>query len=477
MKKLLVLLLVNAVLILCVACFDGKENPSIKATEDGGTPTQSQSPSMTTPTTDPVGEATEPVELDEVHFVKSATISETALYDKNDVRITATEIEYTNYYVKVKLLFENNTETSLSFVSGSMAYCCNSINNYMMYGGFVNCNVEAGKKAYDTVNFEYQELMMCGILAIEEMELAFNIFDEDRNVNIQTGPMRLTTSIDGTADNLNMSFREAVSNVAIQKIYEDTIDFVKCETFYEKNEVSIVSAGVLITEEDTLLLLEVSNKGSQQINFAVGDIAINGIVVSWGIYETETINVGKTGIITVKLTSVLDSELWEVLDISGIDSVSANISLKDMDHEIVVDKTLVSFSRDEQSEIVNTDGVELYNSDEIRVIYKGMVEDASEYSEDLYVVLLIENMGERAIQVDGKSNSLSVNGVMFGYFGFKSVKLHERQYGVVIVTLSDANFENVGISNTSDIRNIELVLRLHENYDTLDEPTISIVFQ
>lgn len=482
MKKIIAFLLVVSSLMLCVACADVAGGQSIPSTGGGLKPTQTQNnsqptsrPTSVTPSeTDPSGEATEPAEPDDIQFVKSATISEVVLYDENDVRITATGIEYTNYNVQVKLLFENNTETSLSFVSGSMVYCCNSINSYMMYGGFVNCNVEAGKKAYDTVNFEYRELLMCGIVAIEELELAFNIFDTERNVEIYTGPMRITTSIEGENDITQMVFHEAVSNPAIQNVCEYTVDFVKCETFYEQNEVRIVTAAVVNAEKDTILLLEVSNNGTQQTNFVVSDLAINGMAISWGTYETETINPGKNAVIAINLTSALDGEFWETLDISRVNSFSGNISLKDMGYNIIADKASVSLHRNEQEETVNTDGVELYNDNDIRIIYKGMVEDASEYSEDVYVILLIENNSNRTIQVDGKSNSLSVNGVMFGYFGFKSVKVSKGEYGVVIVTLGDASFEKVGISDISDICDIELVLRLHENYDTLDEPTVRI---
>ncbi len=57
---------------------------------------------------------------EELTPVFSATINETVLVDEKDVKITATELTYTEYSAELELLIENNSNKDLSFYSGSL---------------------------------------------------------------------------------------------------------------------------------------------------------------------------------------------------------------------------------------------------------------------------------------------------------------------------------------------------------------------
>lgn len=126
-------------------------------------------------------------------FKKGATIEETVLVDENGVKITATELTYGNYSAEVALLIENNSDKDLSFIANSIGYSCNSVNGYMVPEGYLNCDVAAGKKASDTISIGYDTLMLYGIFEIADIEIGFDISDDDYN-HTYTGPITLRTS-------------------------------------------------------------------------------------------------------------------------------------------------------------------------------------------------------------------------------------------------------------------------------------------
>ena len=161
MKKTFAIILTIAMLLSMVACSnttttsESSSNQTEITTTISEEPTTEPSESTTSPTTAPVEEL--------ATFKKNATIPETVLFEENGVKISATALNYGNYSVDLDLLIENNSEKELSFISGSVGYSCNSVNGYMINDGYLNCDVAAGKKAYDTISFDYDALMLYGI--------------------------------------------------------------------------------------------------------------------------------------------------------------------------------------------------------------------------------------------------------------------------------------------------------------------------
>lgn len=59
-------------------------------------------------------------------FSCEGIIEETVMVDESDIKITATDLCYTDYAVQLNLTIENNSDKDLSFVSGSIGYSCNT---------------------------------------------------------------------------------------------------------------------------------------------------------------------------------------------------------------------------------------------------------------------------------------------------------------------------------------------------------------
>ena len=152
-------------------------------------------------------------------FQKTASIEETILYNSDDILITATELGYTDYSADISVVIENNSEKDLTFISNSIGYSCNSVNGYMIADGYINSSVAAGKKANETLSLSYDMLRLYGIFEIADIEIGFDISDDEYN-HIYTGPCQVRTSIADQYDYQRQSYREQSSVTEQQDILD-----------------------------------------------------------------------------------------------------------------------------------------------------------------------------------------------------------------------------------------------------------------
>lgn len=99
--------------------------------------------------------------------------SSKVLMDKNGLKITYAGITSDQYKTTVNLLIENNTAT------GEMVQVRDvSVNGFMVTPVF-SCDVAAGKKANDGLDFYSSNLEKNGITKIETIEFTFHVFESD----------------------------------------------------------------------------------------------------------------------------------------------------------------------------------------------------------------------------------------------------------------------------------------------------------
>ena len=174
MKKVICLLLILCVAVSLVACGDDTNTEGTAETQQ-----QTEGALENKPSDEKLGT-----------FHKNASLAETVMVDEGGVKITATGLNYTDYSVELELTIENNSGKDLSFISGSVGYNCNSINGYMVRDGYLNCDVADEKKANDSISFSYDGLMLYGIHEIADIEIGFDMSDEDYN-HTYSGPRQL----------------------------------------------------------------------------------------------------------------------------------------------------------------------------------------------------------------------------------------------------------------------------------------------
>lgn len=479
MKKFISLLLVMMLALSFAACGGNTESPTASPNAEqqteAATPTDNQQTVDETPTVEPTG--TPEGSSEELGaFNKNAVLEETVMYDENDVKITATGLSYTSYYVELELTIENNSDKDLSFTSGSLGYCCNSINGYMVSNGYLYCDVPAGKKAKDSISFSYDDLMLYGINEIADMEIGFEITDDDYN-ETYTDPCQITTSAFDSHDYTTNHYQATITSPAAMNTYGYEIKLFSEDTLYDDNGIKHLSSVVMVDSDgDTMLLLEFENTSDSILNVTTSNIAINNLLITNSTWSSDTIIPNKHGIIFIDLTRVLEEEYWDIYGIEEVGTVSLSLGQRDIESNRITDDVPVEIVVPDAKAEFDPSGKEIYNNGGLRIIAKTVLEDPSEYSSAMYILLLAENNSGKTLAIDDKYDSLSINGFMIDYI-FDNTEIDDGESAVIEIWLFESSLEDNDITSVSDIEEIEIGLEIEYGRNTFDEPTLNIVFE
>lgn len=390
------------------------------------------------------------------------------------MKITATGLTYTAYSADLNLTIENNSGKNLSFVSGSLGYNCNSINGYMIDGGYLNCDVANGKKANASIRFNYDALMLYGIDEIADMEIGVSMTDDDYNTTY-TGPRQLKTSVAETHDYGTDHYQNTITSGAAMNTYGYEMVHFSQDALYDKNGVKLLSSGVMTNREgETALLLELENATGSVVYLSTSDIAINGLLVNSSTWSSNAINPGKRCIVDVDLSDVLASPYWNVYGITQVGAVSLSLEQCNADGFEIAAETPVEIVVPDVNASFDGIGTEVYNSNGLKIMFKDIVKDPSDYSSDLHVLLLAENNSGKTLTIHDVYNSLSVNGFMTDY-SYYGQELEDGQSAVIEIKLWESSLADSQISSASDIQEIEFGLEIVEEYTAIDKPTLTLV--
>lgn len=463
MKKILTFLLGAVMLLSMTGC-----RPTQPAQD-----TQSASPEAPVQTGIPEtpNTASESGEI----FAPSATIEETVLVDESDIKITATGLKYTAYDVKLGLAIENNTDQDLSFHSGTLGYSCNAVNGYMVDDGYLSADVSAGKKANETVSFNINELTLLGLVDIADIELGFSITDKQYKDYLQTGPRQVKTSIADSYDYSADTYRRAITDRGLADLQGFSLEGDSKEVLFDQKGVRVLSQVLIRNSSGSqALLVEVENTTSDVIYTTVGDVSLNGLGVQSGAWSTHWVSPGKRRVITINLSNILNESYREVLGIKDFGTVTYTFELKDSDHDALVVPQMLTMARPGGSVSYDASGDELYQEDGIRVVFKGLVPDSFELSDDIHILLLVENGVSETLSFDVDYDSVSVNGYMTDFLCYS--RRAEAGGSVVLdVELTDSSLEENGITGLEDITEVELTLEIkNDGYKTVAQPVVVI---
>ena len=472
MKKFMSLLLALLFVLSLAAC--GDSNKGTSTDNSGSTPSVDSQPS---------GNEFEPIEdepkidVEPRKFNKGATIEETVLVDENGVKITAKELTYGNYAVELTLLIENNSDKDLSFIANSVGYSCNSINGYMIPEGYLNCDVAAGKKANDTISISYSTLMFYGIFEIADIEIGFDISDDNYNHNC-TGSRTILTTAAENHDYKTPCYRENIASKEFQAEYDCSVPYFSTDAVYEENGLIIASQAVIENKDgESMLLLEVINTTDEIVNVSTTNIDINGLRVCDSTWNYDSVNPGKTAIVDIDLSDVLESEYWEIYGITEIGNVALKVSFKDNDSKEISNPAFLSIDIPGADSSLSMDGTEVYNENGIRIVSKGIFADPSEYSDDLHILLVAENTSDKTLALHDVYNSLSINDYIATY-SFYTTTMEEGSCVMIDILLLENGLEDINISKPSDIKNVEFSLSIKDqNYKEIDKATIAFTVE
>ena len=461
-KKILSVLLAFAMLIILPACGGPADEP----------PTTESAASESTSTPDLSAQTDKTMGL----FRTDAVLAETVLVDEGGVKITATGLNYTAYSADLALTIENNSGKDLSFVSGSLGYSCNSINGYMIDDGYLNCDVANGKKANVSISFNYDALMLYGIDEIADMEIGVSMTDDDYNTTY-SGPRQLKTSAAETHDYSTDHYQKAITSEAAMNTYEYEMVHFSQDALYDQKGVRLLSSGIMANREgETALLLELENTTDSVVYLSTSDIAINGLLVNSSTWSTNAINPGKRCIVDADLSAALASAYWNTYGITQVGAVSLSLGQRNIDGIEIAAKTPIEVVVPDVNASFDGAGTEVYNSNGLKIIFKDIAKDPSDYSSDLHVLLLAENNSGKTLTINNAYDSLSVNRFMTDY-SYYSQELKDGQSAVIEIKLWESSLADNQIVSVSDIQEIEFGLEIKDGYTAIDEPKLTLVFE
>lgn len=457
MKKNLIMMLA-AITLLLSAC--GGTAPGPSGSEPAGTSVSSPSPVPSS------GGGM-------VQFDSSATIEETVLVDESDVKITATGLKCTAYDVKLSLSIENNSSQDLSFYSGTSGYNCNSINGYMIDGGYLNADIAAGKKSNETVSFSVDQLTLFGLSEIADIELGFNITDSNYDDYLQTGPRQLKTSAANSYDYETDTYRQAMENHVLENALGFTLDCDSEEVVFDQKGIRVVSQVLTTnTSGEQALLVEVENVTSDTVYTSVGNVSLNGLGVQSGTWSTDWISGGKRRIIAMNLSNMLDESYRAAFGLENIGQVAYTFEPKDSDRDTLVAPQTLTLTIPGGSASYDGSGEELYQEDGIHIVSKGLAPDSFELSDDIHLLLLVENSTNQALTFDIDYDSVSVNGFMTDFICY-SRTVAPGGSGVLDVELMGSSLEENGTAELESIEDVELTVEVkNDSYKTVAKPVI-----
>ena len=263
--------------------------------------------------------------LDE--FETKATLEKTVLYDNKDVVIIANELSYTAFSARLSVSIENNSDKELSFTCGSMGYNVNSVNGYMIEDGYLNCDISSGESKTEEIVFDYKSLKIYGITEIADLEIGFQISDEDYN-SVYTGPLPVKTSINNSYDYDKNSYQNIIENGAFENEFECTVNMFSNDELYNKQGVSIASATVATNKNgEPVLLLEIQNASAGGVYVSTKEVYINEKLVYDYLWSSDTINSGKTFVKDISLLSLAEEYEGNIGDIENISKITFTFSV------------------------------------------------------------------------------------------------------------------------------------------------------
>ncbi len=236
------------------------------------------------------------------------TISEQVMFEKDGLRVTATEYVTDSIWGDgIELFFENNSTQNLGVSCKALI-----VNDYMISDLF-STNIAAGKKDYETLFLSSSELRAAGIENVGQIELYFYVFDSD--------------SFETLYD---------CDCVTIQTSEYTNIDITPADVgqeLYNENGIRIV--GKFVDENSfwgAAVLFYLENKSGKNVYISVDNLSINGFMMT-PYFSTELYD-GKMSISDITLMS---SEL-EQNGISSIDDIELAFKIID-ENFITIDET------------------------------------------------------------------------------------------------------------------------------------------
>lgn len=410
-------------------------------------------------------------------FDKTHTISETVLIETSEYIITALDITYGSGSAELNLQFENRSNQTLEFRTCTWGYSCNCVNGYMIDQGHVSCKVKPGKKAKESARFNYKELAAFGINEIADIGLGFTI-DREEGDDENLSPVFVYTDIASDYDYEADTYKQTISigapiggeNYEL-RYYSDDETFSSCG-------LSLISVAYIKASSGQLgVFLEIENTSQDILYASISNISANNLVLYGGLWTSDSVVPGKRRVMMLSLSDMLDDGTLSLLNINDFTNIEYSISVKNSKYEELCAPVILTIDTNGDASGFTMPKSAIYDENGLCIYDLGLVRDSMSYSDDLHIILLVENKSDDLLYVDDAYDSFSVNGYMMDTICYSST-IDSGKLGIIDIELSSSDFEDVQITGIDDIQEAEITLEIRDNdYNEVAEPTLVFTYK
>ena len=253
-----------------------------------------------------------------------------------------------------------------------------------------------------------------------------------------------------------------------------TLDCNSEETVFDQKGIRVVSQTLATNSSgEQALLVEVENVSSDMVYVSVGNISMNGLGVQSGNWSTDWISAGKRRIIAMNLSNMLDESYRAAFGLEDVGQVTYTFEPKDSDRDTLVVPQTLTLTVPGGNTSYDSSGEELYQEDGIRIASKGLAPDSFELSNDIHLLLLVENSTSEQLTFDVDYDSVSADGYMTDFICY-SRTVAPGSSGVLDVELMGSALEENGIAALESISEVELTVEVkNDNYKTVAKPVVT----
>ncbi len=398
----------------------------------------------------------------------SATIEETVITDEAGVKITATDLSYTDYSVDLELLIENNTDRNLQFHAGTLANTTNSINGYMVEQGYIGEDVAAGMSATTTASFDIDTLLMYGIEDIADITMGIDIQDENYDDYLPLVQKTIKTSIAGKYDYKKDTFMEAMDNEIYTKLAGATIDSATKEELFDTQGIKSLCTYAITNKEGTQgLLFEVVNNSGKDQYASIKNVELNGILVEEGTWSNQFINDGKRAVLYIDTSRIMDADMKTQYGIDTFSKIAFVLGVHDKNYRQIGDSKVELVFGSEKK--VDESGEVVYQANDLKIISKGISKD--EY-DNLHLLFLAQNTGNKELSIYDSSDVYIQKKKAGNLFLTETVVPGATT--MIDVEVSKYDYQDV-VKDIGDIKEISMQIEIRdEHYNKIDTPTLEI---
>ena len=205
----------------------------------------------------------------------------------------------------------------------------------------------------------------------------------------------------------------------------------------------------------------------------IRDTVINGILIWEGQYTRKTVTPGKRCVVEAEFMNMTgDDNVYQLLGFDTITSIDMLIAFTDQEYQEVGKQQQLIIKLEETDINAAAEAKSVYSDGETEILFRGVVDDASSYSDDKYIVLFVKNLTEEDRRFEIKYNSVSINDFMANTYNNDGII---KAGGISLVVLELMDPEKIQISKSEDIKTVEFAYEvLQLNYHKMSEGTVSI---